>query len=459
MLKRFQIYHDTLAELFKLSLPMVISQGAFAIMIFTDRYFMSQIDPMHMAAALGGGVASFFSISLFIGVFSYANALVAQYLGAGEITKCPRVLTQGWIMTLMSMPVLLVVTYFVGHLFSAMGHNPEMVELEKIYYYLLMSCSFFTLCKVCIASYFAGIGRTKVVMIADLFGMIINVPLSYVLIFGKLGLPALGIQGAAIGTIISSFFALVLFLLFYFQREHREKFQVLSSFKIDKGIISRYIRLGFPSGFELFLNIAAFNLFLLMFQSYGIPQGASAAIVLNWDILSFVPMLGLNIGLISMIGRFVGANDMARTDQVIASGFLLGLGYTACTAILFILFRESLVEVFIIPGIEAQEIRELATFMMIGLASYTMADAIIIISGGVLRGAGDTRWLMLTSVSLHWSMLLAQYFIIRVFHYDPKISWLTFVIMIFLIAVVYYYRLKGGRWRDPEVLKRVMEEK
>jgi len=236
---------------------MVISQGAFAIMIFTDRYFMSQIDPIQMAAALGGGIASFFSISLFFGIFSYGNALVAQYLGAGEIAKCPRVLTQGWIMTLMSMPVLLLVTYFVGQLFSAMGHNPQQVELEKVYYYLLMSCSFFTLSKICIASYFSGIGRTKVVMFADVLGMMMNVPLSYVLIYGKLGFPALGIKGAAIGTIISSFFALLLFLQFYFRREHRETFQVLSSFKLDKGIMRRYIRLGFPSGFELFLNIEA----------------------------------------------------------------------------------------------------------------------------------------------------------------------------------------------------------
>ena len=96
--------------------------------------------------------------------------------------------------------------------------------------------------------------------------------------------------------------------------------------------------------------------------------------------------------------------------------------------------------------------------MMIGLASYVMADAVILISGGVLRGAGDTRWLMMTSVSLHWAMLIAQYFIIRVYEYGPRVSWMTFVLMILSIAGVYYYRLKYEKWRDPEVLKLVMEE-
>ena len=74
----------TLRELLVLAYPMVVSQGAFALMIFTDRYFMSLISPTHMAASLGGGVASYFCMSLFIGVLSYANALVAQYFGAGE---------------------------------------------------------------------------------------------------------------------------------------------------------------------------------------------------------------------------------------------------------------------------------------------------------------------------------------------------------------------------------------
>ena len=92
------------------------------------------------------------------------------------------------------------------------------------------------------------------------------------------------------------------------------------------------------------------------------------------------------------------------------------------------------------------------------ISSYVLADAVILVSGGVLRGAGDTRWLMVASVILHWAMLVAQYFIIQVFKLSPKVSWIAFVIMILAIAVVYAWRLKAGRWRDPEVLERVMQE-
>ena len=447
-----------MVELLRLALPMVVSQGAFAVMIFTDRYFMSQIDPAHMAAALGGGVASFFSFCFFVGLVAYANALTAQYLGAGEPEKCPRVVTQGMIMTVMSVPFLTLIAFLVAGIFESMGHEPAQVELERSYYLILMSGVLVTLAKVCISSYFAGIGRTHVVMICDVFGLVINVPLCYVMVFGKLGFPALGIVGAGVSTVVATVLAFLLFVAFYFRKEHRETFAVLHSFSLDVKILRRFWRLGFPSGLELFLNVAAFNLFLLMFQSYGVAEGAAAAIVFNWDILSFVPMIGLNVGVISMIGRFVGARDMARVNEVMTAAFVVALAYSAVLAIIYITFRYPLVEVFAPPSGDFTAIRELSAFMMIGLSSYVMVDAVILVSGGVLRGAGDTRWLMVASVSLHWAMLVAQFFIIRVFDFGPKVSWIALVALAFAIALFYALRLYGGRWRDPEALARVMAE-
>jgi MATE family multidrug resistance protein len=457
-LSKLPFSRRTLAELTRLAIPMVVSQGAFAVMIFTDRYFMSQIDPAHMAAALGGGVASFFSFCFFVGLFSYSNALSAQYLGAGETEKCPKVVTQGLIMTLMSAPFLTLITFLVAGIFAGMGHDPVLVELERTYYLILMSGVLITLAKVVISSYFAGIGRTYVVMICDVFGLAINVPLSYAMVFGKFGFPALGIVGAGISTVASSILALLLFVAFYFHKEHRDAFGVLRSFVLDTGIMRRFWRLGFPSGLEMFLNVAAFNLFLLMFQSYGVVEAAAAAIVFNWDMLSFIPMIGLNVAIISLIGRFVGARDMERTNEVITAAFALGLTYSAVLVVIYVLFRYPLVEVFAPPSGDFSAIRELSAFMMLGLCSYVIADAVLLVCGGVLRGAGDTRWLMVASVSLHWAMLVAQYIIILVLKLSPRVSWLAFVALVLSIALVYALRLYHGRWRDREVLERVMAE-
>jgi MATE family multidrug resistance protein len=288
-------------------------------------------------------------------------------------------------------------------------------------------------------------------MAVDVLGICLNIPLTWALIFGHFGLPETGIVGAALGTIISQVFTIALFLYFYFMRTHREQFGVLQSLHFDRGVMRRFLRLGTPTALESFMNTATFNVFLLLFQGYGVVQGASMAIVFNWDMLSFVPMM-------TLIGRFVGAGDMQRANQVISSGFILALGYSGALAIVFLLFRGELVDVFTTGDAYFAQIRPLATTMMIGLATYVMADAIILIAGGALRGAGDTRWIMFTSISLHWLMLLVQYLVIVRWRMDPMVSWWVFVVMLLSIALCYALRLYGGRWRRPERLARVMQE-
>jgi MATE family multidrug resistance protein len=453
-----KIDKDIFRQLMSIAYPMVISQGAFALMIFTDRYFMSLVSPTHMGAALGGGVASFFTMSLFFGVLSYGNALVAQYFGAGHLEKCPRVLTQGLILCLGFMPLLLLISYFVGDLFAFMGHVPVMVALEQEYYYILIWGAVVSLVKACFGSYFAGIGETRVVMIADTLAVALNIPLTYMLIFGVGGLPALGIAGAAWATIISTLLGVGLFLAFYLAAEHRQRFFLATSLVLDRGIMHRYLRLGLPSGIEMFLNVAAFNLFMLMFQSYGIVEAAAASIVLNWDIVSFIPMIGLNVALISLVGRYIGEGNFGKVRQVIICGFVAGFGYSGLLALLFALQRDSLVQVFLNGNSEDAAILALASPMMLGLATYAMADAILLVVGGVLRGAGDTRWMMWMSVTLHWLMLLAQYLVIKVFEFTPLVSWSVFVLMILVTAGIYLWRIQGQAWRSPEAIAKVMAE-
>lgn len=448
----------TLRELTRLALPMVVSQGAFAVMIFTDRWFMAKLSATHIAATLGGGVAAFFCMSFFLGMIAYANALVAQYYGAKEFHKCSKVVTQGVLVAFAAVPFMLLATWGMGGLFASLGHEPGQVVLEREYFYVLMGGSLFTLIKSCFSCYFSGLGRTKVVMVVDLLGVVLNIALTWVLVFGHLGFPALGIVGAGLGTVASTVFSIAMLLCFYLGREHRQTFQVADSLGYHSGIMRRYLRLGGPSAVESFLNTATFNIFLLLFQSYGVVQGAAMAIVFNWDMLSFIPMVGLNIGVMSLIGRFVGAGDVHRVNQVISSGFILALCYSGALAILFLVFRFELVSVFRTPDANADEILVLAGSMMVGLVSYMLADAVLLVCSGALRGAGDTRWIMLVSTSLHWLMLVAQYFTIVVWKLDPMVSWWVFVVMLWALAVTYLARLLGGRWRLPGRLDRVMQE-
>ncbi|QFU75851.1 MATE family efflux transporter [Halioglobus maricola] len=448
----------TLRELARLSLPMVVSQGTFAVMIFTDRWFLSSLSSAHIAAALGGGVAAMFCMSFFSGLISYANALVAQYHGAGKMERCTKVVTQGFYLTLATVPVFATVALLAGGLFARLGHDPSLVPLERAYFYTLMAGGPLMVGKTLLACYFVGIGRSRVVMLVDVVGIVVNIPLTWALIFGKFGLPELGIVGAGIGTVTAQGLAIVLFLFFYFERAHVSQFAVKRSWGYEPGVMKRFLRLGLPSAMEAFMNTATFNVFLLMFQSYGVAEGAAMAIVFNWDMLSFVPMIGLSIGVTTLIGRSVGAGEIDRANQMISSGFIMALGYSGTLAVLFFIFRVELIDVFSTPDDDFQRVRELGQAMIVGLCSYMLADATILISGGALRGAGDTRWVMITSTSLHMAMLVAQYFVIVQWQMSPLVSWWVFVTMLISIAICFVARLGGGRWRRPERLARVMAE-
>lgn len=437
---------------------MVVSQGALALMSFADRFFLSRISPVHVAASLGGGVSFWVCLCFFNGIAAYGNAMVAQYFGRRDMGACPRVVSQGVLLSVMAMPLLLLMAWPMLSMFEWMGHAPQMVALEQPYFMTFVAGGFFFLVKTVLASYFSGIAKPRVVMIADLTGVILNIPLSYVLIFGRFGLPELGIIGAALGTVIACVLSIVIYLLFYLNPIHAKRFKVRKSFVYAPGVMRRYLRLGLPSGFEIFISMGAFNVFLLLFQSYGISEGAAMAIVFNWDMLSFVPLLGLNIALMSMVGRTVGAGDMSKTNEVIAAGFVMAVSYSGLMAIMFVVGRESLLSIFATPGIDFSPILAIGAPMMIGLAIYAVADGFILVCSGVLRGAGDTRWLMLASVSIHVSALVVQLFVILVWELGPLVSWGVFVGMLIVNAVLYLWRVLGSRWRHPDRLARVMAE-
>jgi MATE family multidrug resistance protein len=174
--------------------------------------------------------------------------------------------------------------------------------------------------------------------------------------------------------------------------------------------------------------------------------------------LSFVPLMGLNIAVMSLIGRAVGAGDLSRATQVISAGFLLGLGYSGTLAITYLLLRVPLLELFATPGTDFTPILELGMRMMVGMACYMMADAVILVCSGTLRGAGDTRWMMYTSITVHVLMLLVQLWLILGAQVGPLASWWAFVATLLANAVIYAWRVFGGHWRRPERLQRALAE-
>ena len=447
------IQNPNLKSLLYIALPMVVSQASETVMMFVDRLFLSWLGKAYISAAMSGGLSSFVFLSLFIGTVGYVNALSAQYFGAKEEENSVRTVTQGLRLSILFFPLALALIPLVGKFFAVSGHSPQQISLEYTYFKILMFGGILAFFRTVLAGFFLSIGKTRIVMYSNIAGMLINIPVNYVLIFGKLGLPAMGIVGAAIGTIAGSLLICTLLFIFFLRhkiyREHKNN----GVWKFDKPIMGKLIRYGVPSGIEMFLNVFAFNLFIQMMHSYSEDVAAAVTITFNYDMLAFIPMLGLGFATTSLVGQQMGADNPNGAAKVAGLSMKVGMVYASIMMMVFIFGAGWLVQAFTGGLTDADAgVVPLAKTMLRLASIYTLADVIQLVLAGTLRGAGDTKWVMYISVVLHWIMAISAYFMIKVFVLDPITIWMGFIGFIVILGFAVFLRFWFGPWKKMRVI-------
>ncbi len=434
-----------------IAFPMIVSSAAETVMMFVDRIFLSRLSPTHLSAALGGGLTAFMTFTFFLGVVGYVNALVAQQFGAKTPHKCGRAGAQGLILGAMSYPFILALIPIVGNLFEIVGHEEQQVALEVSYFKILALGSLFGLLRTALSGFFCGIGRTRMVMIANLVAMLVNIPANYVLILGKFGCPSLGIEGAAYGTLLGSLVGLLIMMIGYWTPHMRREFSTASEWRWDTAMMKQLLRFGLPSGVEFFMNVAAFNIFVIVFHSYGPNAAAAITITLNWDLLAFLPLLGLGQAVTSLTGRYLGAGEPDNIRRATYSGIKSCFLYGVLMSALFVCVPGPLVDLFA-EGDAYEAIRPMAITLLRLAAIYTVADGILVVFDGALRGVGDTKWTMRTSVTLHWGMTVSCILLIRVLKVDPVQAWGSLILFVLLLTFVLGRRFVSNKWQALDVV-------
>ena len=441
-------------ELLGIALPMVASQACETTMMFVDRMFLADLGPQYMSAAMGGGITSFMFTTFFMGLTGYANALVAQNLGAGRKDRCAVAASQAFIIAIASYPLILACIPLGGVLFRAAGVDPVQIEPQLEYFQILMWGTALILLRNSLSSFFSGIGRTRPVMVSAAAAMVVNIFLNYVLIFGRLGFPKMGIAGAAVGTLCGSATSVLILVLVYLGPRNRRAYDVFKGLRFDRDLMRRLWRFGSPSGAEFFFNMLAFNLLIMTYHSYGVEVAASVTIAFNWDMVSFIPLIGVGIGTMSLVGRYVGARDPDTAERAAYSGLKVAAVYSLVMFTAFMVIPEYLVGVFrpTDAGASFERIETLAIFMVRLITVYIFADAVANIISNALRGAGDTFWTMVISVSGHWVLALVATILVRVLKVGPRVAWGSLVGFVIILGTTFFLRFRSGRWRDMRVI-------
>ncbi len=440
-------------EILAIALPMVVSQASETFMMLADRYFLSFVSMEALAAAMSGGLSNFVFQSFFIGLIGYSNALVAQYYGAGKLHRGVRTVTQGLILSIAAYPLTLALIPLGRMTFLWAGHSAGQIATEYSYFSLLMFGSIFAFFRSTFSGFFIGIGKTRVVLWANLAGMAVNVPLNYLLIFGKLGLPAMGIRGAALGTLGGAFLTIAILLAAYLHNSEYRQHRTVQSWKFDRKILASLMRFGAPAGVEMFLNVMAFNIGLQLLHSYGVGVAAAVTITFNYDMVAFIPMLGLGFATTSIVGRYMGAGKPETAKKAGMKAWSLSLIYALGIMLLFIFAARPLVAVFSASFDSGDgQYLELAVRMLQLAALYTFADMSQLIFASALRGAGDTRWVMWVSVILHWIYALAAIILIRQLRIPPLRMWVVFIAFVICLGVAMALRFTRGSWMSIRLI-------
>ncbi|MCL2887970.1 MAG: MATE family efflux transporter [Elusimicrobia bacterium] len=444
--------HTSIKELWQISYPLIVTNACIFFMHLADRVFLSWHSPAALAASVPGGSLSFTFVSLFMGLAMYTGVFVAQYHGQNKKASISISLWQGIIVSVISGVIMALCTPAGLWLIDLFKHAPEVVVLEKQYFGIMNYGGGFIILNSALAAFFIGRGKTRVPMFISVFGNLINIVLAYILIFGGLGLPGYGIKGAAWAVIISNIIMIITYISFIFTAQNRKKYRVLRLAGFYKPAFFKLLRFGVPNGFSFFMDILSFSMFTFMMGHLDMLSLSASNIVLTMQMMSFMPVMGLSIGVQILTGRYVGMKRREQVYGVVKNACKLGFSYAGALALMFCVIPGFFIGLFLQPGEQfAGEITRIAMPLMKIVALFILGDCTYLMFGEAIRGAGDTKAHMLIISSAWLAVIPATYYIVYILQKDIITIWLWFTLYSFLTAALMAGRFLQGRWKKIDI--------
>jgi MATE family multidrug resistance protein len=445
---------DVLAVAF----PLIVQTCFWSIMWFIDRLFLSWYSNEATAAALPGGMYHWTMICLPAGIASYANTFVAQYYGAGRTRRVGNAVQQaiwfGWA----TVPLFLLSIPLAPWIFQGTSDNPAVVQQEVIYFQVLALGAGAMVITGAQSCFYTGRGLTGIVMLVNCIGTLLDISLEYTFIFGAFGFPRLGIAGAGLTTAISNWATVLMFWLLMRRPKERAEYG-LDDHHFDWTLFRRLIRFGLPSGFPQLVESVAFSLLTISIARISDIAGAATSIALTINAAAFVPMIGVNITVSTLVGQKLGENRPDLAARATWTAIVLGMAYTGLFAILYLAIPNwFLVMHTAFAAEDFTAVRETIVVLLRFVALYCFFDAMQIVLIGALRGAGDTRFILLATslisiLSVTIGRFAENYFQWREYGIALWGWWWILTGWILALGLVYLLRFLGGKWKDMRVIE------
>lgn len=444
-------------DVLRVGLPLVVSLGSTTLMEFTDRVFLSHYSVDAIAASMPAAMANLVFLLFFIGVGSYANVFIAQYHGAAARSRVGAALWQAIYFSLFGALILASMSFIAVPLFTLVGHSEPVFRQEVIYFRILSMGSGLALVATCVGCFFSGRGITKPNMVVNIIATAINIPLDYMLIFGVGPFPEMGIAGAGIATVSSWGMQVVMYSYLVFTKENDCDFAVFRARAFDKVLFKRMMRFGLPSGVNGFFELFAVAFFIFIVGRLGRVELAASNIVFSLDTVAFLPMIGLNIAISTLVGQAMGRGKPDEAVRATVNTLHVAFLWMGTMAVLFVTVPEWLLGVFKPENMSAEwfaVVQNKGTVLLRFVAGYSLLSSMALIYFGAVRGAGDTLYVMWTMVITAIALLAVPLYLALEF-LNPGLNalWGIFTFYVVVLSAVAYRRFHYGPWKSMRVIE------
>jgi MATE family multidrug resistance protein len=398
VLPAFSDLREEFRPMFRLALPVVLAEMGWMTMGMVDTLMVGRLSP-EAIGAVGLGSSIFMGLSIFaMGLLLGLDTLVSQAFGANDLESCHRWLIHGVVLAVvLSVPITGLLLVIAGAL-AGWGIDPVVRALTEPYVSIVAWSTLPLLLYAAFRRYLQGMGIVRPITIALIAANVVNVGVNWLLIFGNLGAPALGVAGAAWATVFSRAVMAAFLLGAILYRERETATSIFSSIRLEIAWFARLLRLGLPAATQLTLEVGAFAAATAL--AGRLPPAALAAhqVAINYAALSFMVPLGISSAGAVRVGHAVGRRDPAGASRAGWTALLFAVLFMSTAAAIFLAIPRLLLQAFTSdPGV-----LEIGVTLLFVAAVFQLFDGVQVVATGALRGLGETRVPMLWNLAGHW---------------------------------------------------------
>lgn len=386
--------------MWRLAAPVVLAELGWMFMGVVDTLMVGRLGP-EAIGAVGVGSSLFMALAILgMGILLGLDTLVSQAYGARRLDECHRWLFQGSALAaVLAIPLMagcLAVNSFLGRL----DLDPRVLPLTRQYFRVVLWSSLPLLLYAAFRRYLQALTLVRPVMVALVSANVINACANYVLIYGALGIPALGVVGAAWATVISRVYMATFLLVAIVIAERQFEIRLLHvPVRLELARCRRLVALGFPAAMQAALEVGVFAAATTLAGRFAPAQVAAHQIAMNLAAVSFMVPLGLASAAAVRVGHAVGRKDPVGTARAGWTAVIMGVCFMAMAATTFVLAGALLIGAFTRDA----SVVAIGVVLLRVAAVFQLFDGLQGVTTGVLRGVGDTRTPMLWNLAGHWA--------------------------------------------------------